>query len=112
MYTLMGQELITMQGWSSAIKKHSWKFEEAVMAEFLCNTSEALSTHGELLSKVLQDKTVPEMAIQDLLQACSYCLPTEEVVSQNKKGTTLLTFAPCAEEQWSCDICTCIQMVH
>eukprot|EP00961_Rhodomonas_salina_P089318 1201175-Rhodomonas_salina.1 len=41
----------------------------------------------EILGAVLQDKTIPEKAIRDLLQASSFCFPTAAIVSCNHGGT-------------------------
>ena len=63
-------------------------------AEWLRNFSEAKSSDfslresngREILGKVLQDNTIPEQAIRDLLQARSFCFPTAAVVSRNHGG--------------------------
>lgn len=59
-------------------------------AEWLRNFSEAKSSDfslckgngREILGAVLQDKTLPEQAIRDLLQASSFCFSTAAIVSR------------------------------
>eukprot|EP00961_Rhodomonas_salina_P084796 1138919-Rhodomonas_salina.1 len=42
----------------------------------------------EIMGKVLQDKTIPEGAIRDMLQARSFCFPTATVVARNNGDTS------------------------
>eukprot|EP00961_Rhodomonas_salina_P026471 357329-Rhodomonas_salina.1 len=63
-------------------------------AEWLRNYSEAKSSdfslrdgnRREILGKVLQDGTIPEQVVCDLLQARSFCFPTAAIVSRNHGG--------------------------
>eukprot|EP00961_Rhodomonas_salina_P116785 1571808-Rhodomonas_salina.1 len=81
--------------WTSTVDRHSRWYVGRHQAEWQMNHSEAISTDftltagngRELFGKVLQDPTLPEMAVRDMLQALSFCFPTAAVVSLNHGGS-------------------------
>lgn len=96
LYCFDSQELITKRGWTTAVERFTRAYEGEVQRERLVNTSDAISTASltqlkvglELLGLVLQDPTIPEQAIRDLLQCRASNLPTAVTVSSNKGGST------------------------
>eukprot|EP00961_Rhodomonas_salina_P160450 2159918-Rhodomonas_salina.2 len=81
--------------WTPTVDSHVRTHVGKQQAEWLRNFSEAKSSDfslregngREILGAVLQDKTIPEQAFRDLLQASSFCFPTAVIVSRNHGGT-------------------------
>eukprot|EP00961_Rhodomonas_salina_P212064 2863294-Rhodomonas_salina.1 len=81
--------------WTPMVDLHVRTHVGKQQAEWFRNFSEAKSSDfslrkgngSEILGAVLQDKTIPENAIRDLLQARSFCFPTAAIVSCNHCGT-------------------------
>ena len=75
MFKFEDQTMITKQGWTHSVEKHSRLFEGGITAEHLRHTSEAMSTDSllkvgvgrEMLGRVLKDKHIPERVVRDLL---------------------------------------------
>eukprot|EP00961_Rhodomonas_salina_P110959 1492975-Rhodomonas_salina.1 len=82
--------------WTPTVDKHARSFVGRSQAEWLRNHSTAKSTDftlrpdngREILGQVqvVADSTIPERAVRDLLQACSFCFPTSSLVSRNHGG--------------------------
>eukprot|EP00961_Rhodomonas_salina_P178312 2405010-Rhodomonas_salina.1 len=71
--------------WTPTVDRHARAHVGKQQAEWLRYFSEASDfslrdgNSREILGKVLQDNTIPELAIQDLLQARSFCFPTAAI---------------------------------
>eukprot|EP00961_Rhodomonas_salina_P290534 3925756-Rhodomonas_salina.1 len=86
--------LLHEANWTPTVDKHVRGHVGRQQSKWLRNYSEAeISDFSlregngrEILGKVLQDVTIPEQAIRDLLQARSFCFPTAAIVSRNHGG--------------------------
>lgn len=93
--TTSAMPLLHPANWTPTVDRHARGFVGRNQAEWQMNHSAAISTDftltegngKEIFGAVLQDNTIPEMALQDMFQARSFCFPTAAVVSRNHGGS-------------------------
>lgn len=95
LWDLMAGTLLSPHGWKGKVQKHAEQFQTLLCYASLdtpdaCWTTASLVRDNrarDILGEVITDKSTPQLAVRDLLQARSFVWPTQAQLVKYKKAT-------------------------